>query len=77
MKFNKPLLIDHPFEDWVWKDVPKFRKEQVRKWIFEKEKLNWNQMFNLPKSMKEKLGEKFDLMPMEKVQVQGSRDTTQ
>ena len=77
MKFNKPLLIDHPFEDWVWNDVPKFRKEQVRKWIFEKEKLNWNQMFNLPKSMKEKLEEKFDLMPMDNVQVQGSRDTTQ
>lgn len=51
--------------------------EQVRNWIFEKGVLAWDQMSNLPKSLRNDLQEKFDLLPMESVQVQGSSDTTQ
>ena len=51
--------------------------EQVRNWIFEKGVLAWDQMSNLPKSLRNDLQEKFDLLPMESVQVQGSCDTTQ
>ena len=50
LKLNKPLLIDHSFEDWDWEGVPNFRMEQVRDWIFEKGQLDWGKMSNLPKS---------------------------
>jgi 23S rRNA (adenine2503-C2)-methyltransferase len=51
--------------------------EQVRNWIFEKGVLAWDQMSNLPKTLRNDLQEKFDLLPMESVQIQGSSDTTQ
>ena len=59
LKLNKPLLIDHSFEDWDWEGVPNFRMEQVRDWIFEKGQLDWGKMSNLPKSLKEKLTERY------------------
>ena len=77
LKLNKPLLIDHSFEDWDWEEVPNFRMEQVRDWIFEKGQLDWGKMSNLPKSLKEKLTERYDLVPMKIMRVLGSNDTTQ
>ena len=77
VNLNKPLLLDAPFDKWEWDDVPKYRKEQVRNWIFEKGLLQWDAMSNLPKDLKNYLSEKVDLLPMEPVKVQGSRDTTQ
>ena len=50
--------------------------EQVRDWIFEKGQLDWGKMSNLPKSLKEKLTERYDLVPMKIMRVQGSKDTT-
>ncbi len=70
------MLLDSPFEKWEWDDVPKYRREQVRNWIFEKGFLEWDKMSNLPKSLKSDLAEKVDLSPMEPVKVQGSNDTT-
>ena len=70
------MLLDAPFDKWEWYDVPKYRKEQVRNWIFEKGFLQWDAMSNLPKDLKNYLSEKVDLLPMEPVKVQGSRDTT-
>ena len=76
VNLRKPLLLDSPFEKWDWDDVPKYRREQVRNWIFEKGFLEWDKMSNLPKSLKSDLAEKVDLSPMEPVKVQGSNDTT-
>ena len=73
---NKPLLLDTPFEKWDWDEVPRYRREQVRKWIFEKGFLDWDKMSNLPKSLKSELSQRVDLLPMEAVKVQGSSDTT-
>ena len=75
--FHKPLLLDTPFEKWEWDNVPKYRKEQIRNWVFEKGFLDWDKMSNLPKGLKKDLSEKVDLLPMEPVKVQGSTDTTQ
>ena len=77
VNFRKPLLLDAPFEKWEWDDVPKYRREQVRNWIFEKGFLEWDKMSNLPKALKSDLAEKVDLLPMEPLKVQGSTDTTQ
>jgi 23S rRNA (adenine2503-C2)-methyltransferase len=73
---HKPLLLDIPFNNWNWDEVPKYRREQVRKWVFEKGFLDWDKMSNLPKSLKSDLSELVDLCPMEPVKVQGSSDTT-
>ena len=73
---HKPLLLDIPFDNWDWDEVPKYRREQVRKWVFEKGFLDWDKMSNLPKSLKADLSEQVDLSPMEPVKVQGSSDTT-
>ena len=75
--FHKPLLLDTPFEKWEWDNVPKYRKEQIRNWVFEKGFLDWDKMSNLPKVLKKDLSEKVDLLPMEPIKVQGSTDTTQ
>ena len=74
---DRSLLIDRPFEEWDWDGVPNFRREQVRNWIFEKGLLDWNEMSNLPQSLKDKLMKQYDLLPMTQIQVQGSKDTTQ
>ena len=71
------MLLDAPFDKWEWDNVQKYRKEQVRNWIFEKGVLDWDRMSNLPKNLKDNLSEKVDLLPMEPVKVQGSTDTTQ
>ena len=76
VNFRKPLLLDAPFEKWEWDDVPKYRREQVRNWIFEKGFLEWDKMSNLPKNLKGELAEKVDLLPMEPLKIQGSTDTT-
>ena len=73
---HKPLLLDIPFDQWNWDEVPKYRREQVRKWVFEKGFLDWDKMSNLPKSLKSDLSELVDLSPMEPVKVKGSSDTT-
>ena len=71
------MLLDTPFEKWELDDVPKYRREQVRHWIFEKGFLQWDKMSNIPKNLKSDLAKKVDLAPMEPVKVQGSTDTTQ
>ena len=71
------MLLDSPLEKWEWDDVPKYRREQVRNWIFEKGFLEWDKMSNLPKELRSDLSEKVDLSPMDLVKIQGSTDTTQ
>jgi 23S rRNA (adenine2503-C2)-methyltransferase len=51
--------------------------EQVRNWVFEKGVLDWEEMTNLPASLRAELSEFWDSVPMEKVRAQGAKDTTQ
>ena len=77
MSITKALLLDKSFDNWELGDIPKFRIEQVRDWVFEKGVLEWENMSNLPQVLRTDLSERFDLIPMEQVQVQGSTDSTQ
>ena len=77
MSVTKALLLDQSFDNWELGDIPKFRIEQVRDWVFEKGVLEWENMSNLPQVLRTDLSERFDLIPMEQVQVQGSSDSTQ
>ena len=71
------LLIDQTFEDWPLDGVPKYRREQLRHRVFEQGCFAWDEMTNLPKSLREELSKKWSLLPMELIRSQGSADTTQ
>ena len=71
-----PLLLDQAFEKWQLGQVPKYRLEQLRHWIFEKDCFDWDEMTNLPKPLREKLSKDWHLLPMELMRSQGSFDTT-
>ncbi|MEK9772781.1 MAG: 23S rRNA (adenine(2503)-C(2))-methyltransferase RlmN [Opitutae bacterium] len=71
-----PLLLDHPFEEWKLGQVPRYRLEQLRHWIFDQGCCDWEGMSNLPKALRKELSSNWDLLPMELVRAQGSADTT-
>ena len=72
-----PLLLDKPFDQWKFGDLPPYRIEQLRHWIFEQGCFDWDKMSNLPMSLRQDLKEKLDLVPMNLQRSQGSFDTTQ
>ena len=76
MRNMKPLLLDSPWEDWKLEGAPAYRVEQIRDWIFEKGILEWEEMSNLPRSLRDELTQIWDTVPMEQVRIQGSADTT-
>ena len=71
-----PLLLDQPFEKWKLGQVPQYRLEQLRHWIFDQGCCEWKDMSNLPKSLREELSKEWDILPMELLRAQGSTDTT-
>ena len=71
-----PLLTDKPHDVWEIPNVPAYRTEQIRQWVYEKGVLNFNSMTNLPADLRLKLADEWDLCPMEQVRVQGSVDVT-
>ena len=77
MSNTKALLLDQLFDNWDLGEIPKFRTEQVRNWVFEKGVLEWEKMSNLPQSLRTDLSNRFDLTPMKQIQIQGSSDSTQ
>lgn len=60
----------------LWNE-PAYRVSQLLDWLYRRCAANWNVMTNLPKSLREKLGEQFTLQILELARHQGSRDTTQ
>ena len=73
----RPLLLDSPSDEWRMDGVPPYRVEQVRNWIFEKGILDWEEMTNLPTSLRAEMTETWDTVPMDMIRAQGSKDTTQ
>ena len=76
MKNLKPLILDTPSEEWKLEGVPSYRVEQIRNWIFEKGVLEWEKMTNLPESLRAELSQFWDAVPMQRVKLQGSKDST-
>jgi len=62
------------FAEW---SQPAYRAAQLLKWLYEDRVNSWDAMTNLPKELRNKLGENFSLTALELVRKQGSRDTTQ
>ena len=62
------------FQDW---EQPAFRVTQLLEWLYVHRATRWDQMTNLPKGLRDRLGEAFTLNSLELVRKQGSRDTTE
>ncbi len=62
------------FKDWA---EPTYRVTQLLDWLYKRRATSWDEMSNLPKSLREKLRQNYSLTMLELVRKQGSRDTTQ
>lgn len=56
---------------------PRFRADQIRRWVFEKRATSFQQMLDLPKSLRELLDGEFVLFRSEVVSHQVARDRTE
>src|SRR6058998_1897388 len=62
------------FESWA---LPAYRLEQLLHWLYVQRVTSWDAMTNLPKALRERLGQHFTLTTLELVRKQGARDTTE
>ena len=72
----RPLLADKSPEDWDFPDVPAYRAEQIRQWVYDKGVLDFDAMTNLPSELRTRLTKEWEIRPMEQARVQGSADVT-
>ena len=73
----KSLLFEEleaQFQAWA---EPGYRLDQVLDWLYGRRITEWDQMTNVPKSLREKLRSQYTLNCVELVRKQGSWDTTQ
>lgn len=62
------------FKEW---QQPSYRVDQLLEWVHARRAVSWDAMSNLPKLLRTKLQDAFDLDPVTFVTRQGSRDSTQ
>jgi 23S rRNA (adenine2503-C2)-methyltransferase len=62
------------FTEW---SVPGYRVAQVLKWLYEKRVTSWEAMTDLPRQLRERLGQQYALQTLALFHKQGSRDSTQ
>ncbi|MES2996038.1 MAG: 23S rRNA (adenine(2503)-C(2))-methyltransferase RlmN [Verrucomicrobiota bacterium] len=55
---------------------PAFRAAQILEWVWKKKVRSFDEMTNLPATLREKLGENFRITALEHTHTQGSKDTT-
>lgn len=56
---------------------PKFRAKQVLDWLYKKRARSWDEMSNLPKSLRERLQHEFDIAPSKRLLAKESADETE
>jgi 23S rRNA (adenine2503-C2)-methyltransferase len=66
--------LEARFKAW---EQPVYRVTQLLEWLYVHRVATWDAMTNLPKPLREKLGQDFLLQTLELVRKQGARDTTQ
>ena len=72
----RPLLTDKSPEGWDFPDVPAYRAEQIRQWVYDKGVLDFDAMSNLPADLRTCLAKEWEIRPMEQARVQGAADVT-
>src|SRR5512138_33485 len=65
--------LELQFRSW---GQPAYRVAQLLEWLYTHRAASWEQMTNLPKSLREQLRQQYTLRSLELVRKQGSRDTT-
>jgi 23S rRNA (adenine2503-C2)-methyltransferase len=60
----------------AWRE-PGYRVGQLLEWLYDRRATDWDQMTNLPKALREKLGATYSLHWPELARKQGAQDTTQ
>ncbi len=61
------------FADW---GEPAYRLDQLLQWTYPRAAVSWDEMTNLPRTLRTRLSETWSLGRLEPVRVQGSADTT-
>lgn len=61
------------FETW---SEPRYRLEQLLGWVYARRAASWDEMTNLPRSLRQKLASAYSLFLPEIARVQGAHDTT-
>ncbi|MBD5780500.1 23S rRNA (adenine(2503)-C(2))-methyltransferase RlmN [Pelagicoccus sp. NFK12] len=56
---------------------PKFRAKQILEWLYKKRAKTWEAMTNLPKPLREKLANTFEIAPSKRVLAKESADETE
>jgi len=62
------------FQAW---EQPAWRATQLLDWLYQRRATTWDAMTNLPKALRQQLGQHYAFHSLELVRVQGARDTTQ
>lgn len=70
----KPTIMDLTKEQLAQQIDPSFRSKQIFNWLYQKYVTEWEDMKNLPKSMREELSEKFIIDPLHIVAQEQSLD---
>ncbi len=66
--------LERRFADW---EQPSYRVAQLLEWLYVHRATHWDEMTNLPKSLRDRLRQHYSLNTLELVRKQGSRDSTQ
>lgn len=72
----KPSLLDFTQKELVEQIKPAFRVKQIYGWLYHQYASNFDDMKNIPKALKEELGQKFVVDPMKIVKKEESTDGT-
>ena len=70
----KTNILDFTKEELAQRIAPAFRAKQIYQWIYQKHIESFDQMLNLPKTLREDLNQTYDLRPLRIVKVEESSD---
>jgi 23S rRNA (adenine2503-C2)-methyltransferase len=72
----KPSLYDFTLDELKEKVKPSFRAKQIYGWLYHQYAQSFEEMKNIPKNLKEELGQKYLVNPMKIVRKEESNDGT-
>jgi len=72
----KPSLYDFTLNELKEKVKPSFRAKQIYGWLYHQYAQSFEEMKNIPKNLKEELGQKYLVNPMKIVRIEESSDGT-
>ncbi len=70
----KKSILDFRLDELTQIVEPKFRAKQIYQWIYQKYVENFDEMKNIPKSLREELEQKYLLYPIKIINIEVSKD---